>query len=68
MLPATGSTMMQATWSPISSKHCSTASGSLYGRVTVCSARAAGTPGELGSPWVRAPEPALTSSESEWPW
>ena len=64
MLPATGSTMMQATSLPISSKQASTASGSLKESVTVCSAREAGTPGELGSPWVRAPEPALTSRES----
>ncbi len=34
----------------------------------VCSANDAGTPGELGSPWVKAPEPAFTSRESEWPW
>ena len=27
-----------------------------------------GTPAELGLPKVRAPEPALTSSESAWPW
>ena len=27
-----------------------------------------GTPAEVGTPWVSRPEPALTSSESEWPW
>ena len=29
---------------------------------------AEGTPGELGTPKVSAPEPALISNESEWPW
>jgi len=29
---------------------------------------AAGTPGEVGTPSVRAPEPAFINSESEWPW
>ena len=33
-----------------------------------CSASPAGTPGELGTPRVSAPDPALMSSESEWPW
>ncbi|MNU01368.1 hypothetical protein D3C72_2447470 [compost metagenome] len=68
MLPATGSTMMQATSLPTSARVCSTASMSLNGRVRVCWAKAAGTPGELGTPKVRAPEPAFTSRESEWPW
>ena len=36
--------------------------------VALDSANDAGTPGELGSPWVNAPEPAFTSRESEWPW
>ena len=29
---------------------------------------AGGTPGEVGTPSVSMPEPAFTSSESEWPW
>ena len=36
--------------------------------VTVYAASSAGTPGEVGTPSVSMPEPALTSSESEWPW
>ncbi|MNE90265.1 hypothetical protein D3C80_1877620 [compost metagenome] len=68
MLPATGSTMIQATSWPTSASIFSTASMSLNGRVSVCLANAAGTPAELGTPWVRAPEPALTSRLSEWPW
>ena len=34
----------------------------------VSSANAAGTPGEVGTPRVKAPEPALTNNESECPW
>ncbi|MNJ64666.1 hypothetical protein D3C77_606330 [compost metagenome] len=68
MLPATGSTMMQATSWPTSASIFSTASMSLNGRVRVCLAKAAGTPAELGTPWVSKPEPALTSRLSEWPW
>ncbi|MNV62630.1 hypothetical protein D3C71_1551860 [compost metagenome] len=68
MLPATGSTMMQA----ISEGYCSNAacteSRSLKVQVRVCLAKSAGTPGELGWPRVSAPEPALTSRQSAWPW
>lgn len=65
MLPATGSTMMQATSLPTSPRVLRTASMSLNGRVRVCLAKAAGTPGEFGTPKVRAPEPAFTSRLSE---
>ncbi|MCY1457194.1 hypothetical protein D9M71_744630 [compost metagenome] len=68
MLPATGSTMMHATSWPTSARVFSTAAMSLNGRVRVCLAKAAGTPGEFGTPKVRAPEPAFTSRLSEWPW
>ena len=67
MLPATGSTITQAILSPIASKHSSSFPLSLKSRVTVWDARSAGTPGEVGTPSVSAPEPALTSSESECP-
>ena len=46
----------------------STAAMSLNGRVRVCLAKSAGTPAELGTPWVSRPEPAFTSRLSEWPW
>ena len=41
---------------------------SLYESVSVCAASSGGTPGEVGTPSVSMPEPAFTSSESEWPW
>jgi hypothetical protein len=68
MLPATGSTITQAISPPSSANAAWQASRSLKGSVRVCSASAAGTPGEVGTPRVRAPDPALISSESEWPW
>ena len=68
MLPAIGSTMTAAICSPSSVKAADTASMSLKGRVIVCSASPAGTPGELGTPSVSAPDPALISSESACPW
>ncbi len=40
---------------------------SLKGSVIVSSASAAGTPALSGWPWVSAPLPAFTSSESTWP-
>ena len=43
------------------------ASKSLKGKFSVCFAKSAGTPGELGMPNVSAPDPALTSRLSEWP-
>ncbi len=67
ILPAMGSTMTQAMSAPNSPKAWPTASASLNGRVIVCAASSDGTPGELGTPSVSAPEPALISSESEWP-
>ena len=68
MLPATGSTIMHAISSPWASKISFTLSGLLYSTVSVCSATFAGTPGELGTPRVSAPEPALTGGESACPW
>ena len=68
MLPATGSTITQATSWPISAKAARTCAASLYASVIVCAASSAGTPGEVGTPSVSMPEPAFTSSESEWPW
>ena len=67
ILPAIGSTITQAISSPNSAKARSTAAILLYSSVIVCSARPAGTPGELGTPSVSAPEPALINSESECP-
>ena len=43
----------------------SSAAGSLNGSTTVSRAKAAGTPALSGCPWVNAPEPADTRSESE---
>ena len=68
MLPATGSTMTAATCSPASLKTCSACSALLNSKVMVCFAVSAGTPGEVGTPRVSAPEPALTNSASAWPW
>ncbi|MNE97867.1 hypothetical protein D3C80_1962880 [compost metagenome] len=68
MLPATGSTMMQAISLPYWVKASRTESRSLNTQVRVCLAKSAGTPGLLGWPRVSAPEPAFTSRESAWPW
>ena len=67
MLPAMGSTITQAISPPIRAKVSRTCAASLKASVTVCCASAFGTPGEDGTPNVRAPEPALINSESEWP-
>ena len=68
MLAATGSTITAATWPGLASKRERTEAASLYRAVSVSAAISAGTPAESGAPPVRAPEPALTSMESEWPW
>ncbi len=65
MLPATGSTITQATSLPTSANAARTCAASLYCRVMVYAASSAGTPGEVGTPSVSMPEPAFTSSESE---
>ena len=64
MLPATGSTMIAAIVSPISSNNLRTASESLYGNVIVFSATPCGTPGLSGTPKVARPEPAFTKRAS----
>ena len=64
ILPATGSTIIHAIVSPISSNNCVTASISLYGNVMVFSATPFGTPGLSGTPNVARPEPAFTNRES----
>ena len=68
MLPQIGSTMTQPSVSPRSAKSRRSASSSLNGSVSVCFATSAGMPGELGTPSVSAPEPALTRRASECPW
>ena len=68
MFPATGSTITPAIRSPSFANASRTPPVSLKARVSVCSASAAGTPGEVGTPNVSAPEPAFTSSESPCPW
>ena len=68
MLPATGSTIIQAISSAYFSKIAFTSSMLLNDTVNVCLAKSSGIPGELGTPIVNAPEPALTKSESAWPW
>ena len=68
MLPATGSTIIQAISSPNSAKISFTWSKLLKLTVKVCCANDSGIPGELGTPNVNAPEPALTNNESAWPW
>src|SRR3546814_10616406 len=66
-LPTTGSMISPAMSSPTSSNNAVAASKSLYGSVSVRSASAFGTPGEVGTPKVSAPLPALTRNESPWP-
>ena len=61
MLPATGSTMMQAICSPSRDAISFTAPRSLYATVSVYFARSAGTPGLSGRPKVATPLPAFTS-------
>ena len=68
MLAATGSTMTAAIFPLRALSRRRTAARSLYGRLSVCFARSAGTPGLSGMPSVSAPEPALTSIWSAWPW
>ena len=68
MFPAIGSTITAAIRSPNRANASRTPTASLKSRVSVCSASAAGTPGEVGTPKVSAPEPAFTSSESACPW
>ncbi|MCY1209310.1 hypothetical protein D9M72_209580 [compost metagenome] len=67
MLPATGSTITPAISCPNLAKHSFSVAISLYGSVSVCLAKSAGTPAEVASPspLVNIPEPALTKSESE---
>ena len=65
MLPATGSTITQATLEPSSANARRSCATSLYESVMVCDASSTGTPGDVGTPSVSAPDPALTSSESE---
>ena len=62
-----GSTIMHPISSPILENKSSTSSRLVNSRVRVCFARSPGTPGDVGNPSVRAPDPALTNKESEWP-
>ena len=57
--------MTQAICWPNSRNASETRAASLKGSTNVYSARALGTPGDVGTPKVSAPEPALMSSESE---
>ena len=67
MLPAMGSKMKHAiSW--FSLIKVSKASLSLNGITCVSLAISSGTPALLGFPPVARPDPALTSSESAWPW
>ena len=68
MLPAIGSTMMQAMSSPYSSMTRVMASESLKGTVIVSFATPSVTPGLEGTPKVASPEPASTSRLSLCPW
>ena len=68
MLPATGSTMMQAMSLPYSVMTRVMASASLNGTVIVSLATPSVTPGLDGTPKVASPEPASTSRLSLWPW
>ena len=67
MLPAMGSMMTPAMRSPAAANNSRAASMSLYGSVSVRSASAFGTPGDVGTPNVSAPEPAFTRNASPWP-
>ena len=66
--PATGSTMIAARPSPYRSTAAAAASMSLYGVTIVSRAAPVVTPALAGIPSVASPEPAETSSASEWPW
>ena len=68
MLPATGSTIIQAMSSAYFSNTAFTSSRLLNDTVSVCFAKSSGIPGEFGTPMVNAPEPAFTNNESAWPW
>jgi hypothetical protein len=68
MFPGIGSTITAAICPRFLSKSCRTEAASLKVAVRVCFAVSAGTPGESGCPNVSAPEPALTSIGSAWPW
>lgn len=68
MFPATPSMMTAAMCSPSAANTRSSAAKSLYGTVSVSAAISAGMPGLSGAPNVAAPEPALTSRPSLWPW
>ena len=68
MLPATGSTMTAAICSRAPAKASLHRSTELNGSARVVSAKLCGTPAVSAMPSVATPEPALTSSESTWPW
>ena len=68
MLPATGSTRMQAISPRQRVKASATAVEIVEGRLHGQLANASGTPGEPGIPSVATPLPAPTSSASAWPW
>ena len=68
MLAAIGSTITAAISGPNAANAERTPARSLYGRLIVSLATPAETPALSGVPNVIAPEPALTSRLSAWPW
>ncbi len=68
MFPGIGSTITAAIPPRFRSMRRLTEAASLNVAVRVCFAVSRGTPGESGCPKVSAPEPALTSIGSAWPW
>src|SRR5260363_299809 len=67
ILPAMGSTITAAIWSPSCAKVSPICSRLLYSSTVVACAISSGTPAELACPPVSSPEPALTSRLSAWP-
>ncbi|MNW59768.1 hypothetical protein D3C74_377070 [compost metagenome] len=66
--PTMGSTMTAATSSPHLSSASFSAVASLNGTVITSCAMLVGMPALSGIPNVDGPEPAATSTRSEWPW
>ena len=68
MLPATGSTMSAAIFSPSTANSSVSVCTSLYSTSRVSAVVALVTPGLSGSASVSTPLPAAARNPSEWPW
>ncbi|MNY58338.1 hypothetical protein D3C86_1946620 [compost metagenome] len=67
-LPTIGSTITAAVSVPQRSRAADNAGRALNGTVITSWAMVGGTPALSGVPRVEGPEPAATSTRSEWPW